>query len=58
MLAMKEAQAIAVTLRSREAVAVTRAAPLIALGAKGIHARDWMYAAREEQDAPLLLMKS
>lgn len=58
MLATTEARAIAVTLRSREAAAVTRAEPLIALEAKGIRARDWLSAAREEQDAPILLLES
>jgi len=58
MLATTEARAIAMTLRCREAAAVTRAAPLIALEAKGIPARDWLSAAREEQDAPILLLES
>lgn len=58
LLATTEARAIAMTLRSREAAAVTRAAPLIALEAKGIRARDWLSAAREEHHAPLLLMES
>lgn len=57
-LATTEARAAAASLRAREATAATRAAPLLALEAKGLHARDWLAAARGEQDAPLLLMKA
>ncbi len=58
VLATTEALATAMMLRSREAAAVTRAAPLIALEAKGVHARDWLGAAREDQGTPLLLMEA
>lgn len=54
--ASTEARALAATLRAREAVAVTRAAPLLALEAKGVHPREWLGAARAEKDAPVLLM--
>ncbi len=57
-LATTGARAVAMTLRSREAAAVTRAAPLVALEAKGLRARDWLSAAREEQDAAVLLLES
>lgn len=53
-----EARATAAGLRMREAAAATRAAPLIALEAKGVHPRVWLGAAREEQEAPLLLMEA
>jgi len=43
-------------IREREAAAATRAAPLTALEARGIRARDWLEAAREEKEAPVLVM--
>lgn len=43
-------------LREREAAAATRAAPLVAIDAKGISARDWLAAARQETASPLLVM--
>lgn len=43
-------------LRDREAAAATRAAPLLALEAKGVSARDWLATAREEASSPLLIM--
>lgn len=57
-LATREARATAATLRAREAVAATRAAPLLALDAKGLRARGWLGAARAEENAPLLLMEA
>ena len=56
VLATTEARNVALTFRAPEAAAATRAAPLIALQAKGVHTRGWLGAAREEQDVPLLLM--
>lgn len=47
---------LAARLRAREAAAATRAAPLTTLAAKGVSAREWMAAAHEEAEAPLLLM--
>lgn len=41
-------------IRSREAAANTRAAPLEMLEATGIRPRDWLAAAYEEKEAPLL----
>jgi hypothetical protein len=55
-LTMKDASAAAASLRAREATAVTRAAPLIALQKKLVHARNWLGAARDEEASPLLLM--
>ncbi|WP_288414971.1 hypothetical protein [uncultured Novosphingobium sp.] len=55
-LASTHARSAATTLRAREAVAATRASPLLALESQGMLARDWLGAAREEQEAPLLLM--
>lgn len=51
-----EARNAAAALRAREAVVLSRAAPLISLKAKNAHAREWLGAAREEKEAPLLLM--
>ncbi|MEC3949257.1 hypothetical protein [Sphingobium sp. HWE2-09] len=51
-----EARSAAAALRAREAVALSRAAPLISLQTKNAHAREWLGAAREEQDVPVLLM--
>lgn len=45
-------------LRWREAAAGTRGAPLVALEAGGIHPRDWLRAAHEEQDVPLLFLQA
>lgn len=56
--ASADARAAASALRAREAAAATRAAPLVALEARGIHPRAWLGAAREEQEAPLLLMEA
>jgi hypothetical protein len=43
-------------LRQREAAAFTRAAPLGSLQRRGIAPRDWLAAAREEKESPVLLM--
>lgn len=56
--ATSEARAAASTLRNREAVAATRALPLMALEGKGMTARDWLGAARDEAASPLLLMEA
>jgi hypothetical protein len=45
-----------IRVREREIAAATRAAPLIAIEAKGISARDCLAAAREETALPLLVM--
>lgn len=51
-----EARKAAAALRAREAVVLSRAAPLMSLQANSVHAREWLGAAREEKEAPLLLM--
>jgi hypothetical protein len=43
-------------IRQREAAIATRTAPLAALEAQGIAPRVWLAAAREEAEAPILLM--
>lgn len=43
-------------IREREAAAATRAAPLLELERRQIKARDWLAAAREEKDSPILLL--
>lgn len=43
-------------MRQREAAIATRTAPLAALEEQGISPREWLAAAREEQEAPILLM--
>ncbi len=55
--ASQAARAVAATLRAREAMAATRAAPLIALNEKGVHPREWLRAARLEEDVPLLFLE-
>ncbi len=54
--ASAQARSTARTLRSREAVAATRAAPLISLREKGVNPREWLAAARAEEETPLLFM--
>ena len=56
--ASTDARATAAVLRAREAAAATRAAPLVALQAKAIHPREWLAAARAEEQSPLLLMEA
>lgn len=55
-LVSARARSAANSLRLREAAVATRAAPLVALDARGVQARDWLGAAREEQEAPVLLL--
>jgi hypothetical protein len=55
-LAIAEARVVATTLRAREAIVNTRAAPLAAMQAAGTDPRAWLRAAREERDAPVLIM--
>lgn len=43
-------------IRQREAAIATRTAPLASLEARGIAPRDWLAAAREETEAPLLVL--
>jgi hypothetical protein len=43
-------------LRQREASAATLGAPLKELEERGIPARDWLAAARQEEDVPVVLM--
>lgn len=43
-------------IRAREASAVTRAGPLTLLEARAIAPREWLAAAREEVESPLLLL--
>jgi outer membrane murein-binding lipoprotein Lpp len=54
--AVEEARAEVCRLRDREAAAATRTAPLATLEARGIDWRDWLAAARAEQEAPVLVM--
>lgn len=51
-----QTRSLAEALRRREAAATTRGAPFIALQKKGLDARDWLVAARDEDDAPVLLL--
>jgi len=44
--------------RQREAIAATRAAPLAQLKHDGVTPREWLKAAREEQNEPILLLKA
>jgi hypothetical protein len=55
-IAAAEATPTAARLRQREASAATLGAPLKELEERGIRARDWLAAARQEEDVPLLLM--
>jgi hypothetical protein len=55
-IAAAEATPTAARLRQREASAATLGAPLRELEERGIRARDWLAAARQEEDVPLLLM--
>lgn len=50
------ARPVALGLREREAATATRGATLEELTRRGIRARDWMEAAREEKDSPVLLL--
>lgn len=47
---------IAVKIRQREAAAITRAAPLVALEDRAIRPREWLEAARSEATSPVLFM--
>lgn len=57
-LAATKMRTVSAQLRQREAAAATRAAPLIALVGKGAKPRDWLLAARAEQETPLLLLEA
>ncbi|MBB3862715.1 MAG: hypothetical protein H6916_15000 [Novosphingobium sp.] len=56
--AVDEAAPIAQRWRQREAIAATRAAPLAQLKHDGVTPREWLKAAREEQNEPILLLKA
>lgn len=56
--AIDEAAPIARRWREREAFAATRAAPLAQLEHSNIAPRDWLAAARTEQEEPVLLLKA
>ncbi len=43
-------------MREREAALVTRTAPLVAVEARGLRPHDWLRAAHEEQEFPVLLL--
>lgn len=53
---LKAAEPLIVKLRTREANAATRSAPLRALEAHGVRPRDWLTAARSEKQEPVLLL--
>ena len=53
-----EATPIAASWRQREAMAATRAAPLPQLERDGVTPREWLAAAREETEQPVLLLKA
>jgi hypothetical protein len=55
-VATAEVAPVAERLRQREASAATLGAPLKELEERGIRARDWLAAARREEEVPLLLM--
>jgi hypothetical protein len=50
------AREVVAKIRQRETAAVTRAAPLASLERRGIRPRDWLEAAREEKEVPVLVM--
>ncbi len=56
--AVDEAAPIAQRWRQREAIAATRAAPLDQIKHDGVTPREWLKAAREEQNEPILLLKA
>jgi hypothetical protein len=55
-LAVNELKPVAAKMRQREASAATLGAPLAELKRRGIKARDWLAAAREEGTVPVLFM--
>lgn len=56
--ANQEMRPIALKIRQREAAAITRAAPLLALEDRAIRPREWLEAARSESNSPVLFMSS
>lgn len=54
--ASEAARPLARKMREREAALATRAAPLPAIERRGIKPRDWLQAAHEETEAPMLVM--
>ena len=53
-----DAAPIAASWRQREAMAATRAAPLVQLEKDGVTPREWLAAARAETEEPVLLLKA
>lgn len=53
-----EAAPIATAWRQREAIAATRAAPLVQLEKDAIMPREWLAAARAEKNEPILLLRA
>lgn len=53
-----EAAPIATAWRQREAIAATRAAPLVQLEKDAIKPREWLAAARAEKNEPILLLRA
>lgn len=54
--AREDAEPILTKLRTREANAITRSAPLPTLQAHGIRPREWLAAARSEKQEPVMLL--
>jgi hypothetical protein len=54
--ASQEVRPLVRKMREREAALATRAAPLPAIERRGIKPRDWLQAAHEETEAPMLVM--
>lgn len=54
--ARKDAEPFLAKLRTREANAITRSAPLPTLQAHGIRPREWLAAARSEKQEPVMLL--
>lgn len=54
--ASEELRPIVRKIRNREAAMATRTAPLAAIEARGLRPHDWLRAAHEETEAPVLLM--
>lgn len=54
--AREQARPLVRKLREREAVAATRALPLAVLEGRGVAPREWLDAARNEQDSPVLML--
>lgn len=57
-VANQDMRPVALKIRQREAAAITRAAPLVALEARSIRPHAWLEAARSESNLPVLFMPS